>query len=205
MPVTRAQIVAVALDLLDEAGLDGLTLRQLAARLGIRAPTLYWHVRDKRELLDLLAAAILDQALAGWREPQPGQPWWEWLAARAQIMRAALLAHRDSALMVSGNRPAPSSLPGIERQLQALASAGFEPRDGLLALLTLNAYVIGDVIDQQADEGQHRPPADEPSATEPDGPYPLLRAAAQGMSSPDQRFEHGLGLIIDGLRARHGG
>jgi TetR/AcrR family transcriptional regulator, tetracycline repressor protein len=209
MPVTREQIVAAALELLDEAGLDGLTLRQLAARLGIRAPTLYWHVRDKRELLDLLAAAILDQALAGWREPQPGQPWWEWLAARARVMRAALLAHRDSALMVSGNRPAESSLPGIERQLQALAGAGFEPRDGLLALLTLNAYVIGDVIDQQAEDGQHRPPADEPvagtapSAMGPGGPYPLLRTAASGMSSPDDRFEYGLGVLIDGLRARH--
>ena len=66
--------VAVALDLLDEAGLDGLTLRQLAGRLGIRAPTLYWHVRDKRELLDLLAGAVMDEALAGWREPRPGQP-----------------------------------------------------------------------------------------------------------------------------------
>src|ERR1700759_2581967 len=165
MPVTRPQIVATALDLLDEAGLDGLTLRQLAGRLGIRAPTLYWHVRDKRELLDLLAAAIMDEALAAWREPQPGQPWWEWLAARARVLRTALLAHRDSALVVSGNRPAESSLPGIERQLQALADAGFAPQDGLLALLTLNAYVIGDVLDQQAGEGQPRP-ATEP-ATEP--------------------------------------
>src|SRR6202012_4833253 len=164
MPVNREQIVAGALDLLDEGGLAGLTLRQLAGRLGIRAPTLYWHVRDKRELLDLLAAAILDEALSAWREPQPGQPWWEWLAARARVMRTALLAHRDSAMVVSGNRPAESSLPGIERQLRALASAGFESRDGLLALLTLNAYVIGDVIDQQAEEGQHRPPADGPEA-----------------------------------------
>ena len=122
MPVTRGQIVAAALDLLDEAGLDGLTLRQLAGRLGIRAPTLYWHVRDKRELLDLLAAAILDEALAAWREPQPGQPWWEWLGARARVMRAALLAHRDSARIVAGNRPPESSLPGIERQLQALGA-----------------------------------------------------------------------------------
>ncbi len=157
MPVTRGQIVAAALDLLDEAGLDGLTLRQLAGRLGIRAPTLYWHVRDKRELLDLLAAAILDEALAAWREPQPGQPWWEWLGARARVMRAALLAHRDSARIVAGNRPPESSLPGIERQLQALGGAGFTPRDGLLALLALNAYVIGDVIDQQADETRQRP------------------------------------------------
>jgi TetR/AcrR family transcriptional regulator, tetracycline repressor protein len=203
MPVTREQIVAAALDLLDEAGLDGLTLRQLAGRLGIRAPTLYWHVRDKRELLDLVAAAIMDEALARWREPQPGQPWWEWLAARARVMRAALLAHRDSALVVSGNRPAESSLPGIERQLRALADAGFAPRDGLLALLTLNAYVIGDVIDQQAEGQQPRPPDAEPAALDPDGPYPLIQAAARGLSSPDQRFEHGLEVLITGLRTRH--
>jgi TetR/AcrR family transcriptional regulator, tetracycline repressor protein len=206
MPVTREQIVAVALELLDEAGLDGLTLRQLAGRLGIRAPTLYWHVRDKRELLDLLAAAILDEALAAWRAPQPGQPWWEWLAARARVMRAALLAHRDSALVVSGNRPAQSSLPGIERQLQALADAGFAPPDGLMALLTLNAYVIGDVLDQQAEGHQPRPAGSDPAvALAPDGPFPLVWAAANGMRSPDQRFEYGLGVLLDGLQARHGG
>ena len=206
MPVNREQIVAGALDLLDEGGLEGLTLRQLAGRLGIRAPTLYWHVRDKRELLDLLAAAILDEALSAWREPQPGQPWWEWLAARARVMRTALLAHRDSAMVVSGNRPAESSLPGIERQLRALGDAGFAPHDGLLALLTLNSYVIGDVLDQQAEDAQARP------ATEPipgpggaTAPYPLLQAAARGLSSPGQRFEHGLGVIIDGLRVRHPG
>ncbi|HXP57361.1 MAG TPA: TetR/AcrR family transcriptional regulator C-terminal domain-containing protein [Streptosporangiaceae bacterium] len=206
MPVNREQIVAGALDLLDEGGLAGLTLRQLAGRLGIRAPTLYWHVRDKRELLDLLAAAILDEALSAWREPQPGQPWWEWLAARARVMRTALLAHRDSAMVVSGNRPAESSLPGIERQLRALGDAGFAPHDGLLALLTLNSYVIGDVLDQQAEDAQARP------ATEPipgpggaTAPYPLLQAAARGLSSPGQRFEHGLGVIIDGLRVRHPG
>jgi len=211
MPVTRERIVAVALELLDEAGLDGLALRRLAERLGIRAPTLYWHVRDKRELIDLLAGAILEEALAGWREPQPGQPWWEWLAARARVMRTALLAHRDSALVVSGNRPTESSLPGIERQLRALADAGFAPRDGLLALLTLNAYVIGDVLDQQAEEGQPRPATepvaggDSTAAAGPDGPYPMLRAAARELGSPDLRFDYGLGVLIDGLRARHPG
>src|ERR1700749_541156 len=89
MPVNREQIVTVALDLLDEQGLAGLTLRELAARLGIRAPTLYWHVRDKRELLDLLAAAIMDEALAAWREPQPGQPWGEWLPGPGPGLRGA--------------------------------------------------------------------------------------------------------------------
>jgi AcrR family transcriptional regulator len=200
MPVTRERIVAVALELLDEAGLDGLTLRRLAERLGIRAPTLYWHVRNKRELLDLLAGAILEQALAGWREPQPGQPWWEWLAARARVMRTALLAHRDSALVVSGNRPTGSSLPGIERQLGALAGAGFPPADGLLALLTLNAYVLGDVLDLQAEGGRAAP--SERDADLVVGSFPLLRAATGALSSPEDRFEHGLGILIDGLRAR---
>jgi TetR/AcrR family tetracycline transcriptional repressor len=201
MPVTRERIVAVALELLDEAGLDGLTLRRLADRLGIRAPTLYWHVRNKRELLDLLAAAILDGALARWREPQPGQPWWEWLAARARVMRTELLAHRDSALVVSGNRPTSSSLPGIERQLRALADAGFTPGDGLLALLTLNAYVLGDVLDIQAEDGRPAPAA---SGADPPGAdaFPLLRAATGSLSSPDERFEYGLEVLIDGLRAR---
>jgi TetR/AcrR family transcriptional regulator, tetracycline repressor protein len=199
MPVTREHIVAAALELLDDAGLAGLTLRRLADRLGIRAPTLYWHVRGKRELLDLLAAAILDEALAGWRAPQPGQPWWEWLAARARVMHTALLAHRDSALVVSGNRPAASSLPGIERQLRALADAGFPPEEGLLALLTLNAYVLGDVLDIQA-EGGRPAPAAPPAVTDS---YPLLRAATGPLRPDGQRFEYGLGILIDGLRARH--
>jgi len=211
MPVTRERIVAVALELLDEGGLDGLTLRRLAERLGIRAPTLYWHVRDKRELLDLLAGAILEEALAAWREPQPGQPWWDWLTARARVMRAALLAHRDSALVVSGNRPTSSSLPGIERQLRALADAGFTPADGLLALLTLNAYVLGDVLDIQAEDGRPAPAAsdaDPPGAAAGAGAppgagaFPLLRAATGSLSSPDERFEYGLEVLIDGLRAR---
>src|ERR1700677_840525 len=137
MAVTRDEIVAAGLALLDEAGLEGLTLRRLAARLGIRAPTLYWHVRDKRELLDLLSGAIMEQALAQWREPRP------------RAMRLALLAHRDSALMLAGNRPDRPNLPGIERQLEALAEAGFGPPDALLALLALNAYVIGEALDTQ--------------------------------------------------------
>jgi TetR/AcrR family transcriptional regulator, tetracycline repressor protein len=106
MAVTTDEIVAVALAQLDEAGLDGLTLRRLAERLGIRAPTLYWHVRDKRELMDLIAGAVMDQALAGWREPRAGQDWWDWLADRIRAIRVGLLAHRDGALLLAGNRPA---------------------------------------------------------------------------------------------------
>jgi TetR/AcrR family tetracycline transcriptional repressor len=219
--VTRDEIVAAALALLDEAGLDGLTLRRLADRLGIRAPTLYWHVRDKRELLDLVASAIMDQALAGWREPRPGQAWWDWLAGRARVMRSALLAHRDSAMILAGNRPTGQALPGIERQLQALTGAGFSPPDAMLALQALNAYVIGEVLDTQG-EAARRAAAPVPSQadgptpapSQADGPapmgaaFPLISAALAALEpfgSSDQRFEHGLALIITGLRQRRDG
>lgn len=221
MAVTRDEIVAAALALLDEAGLDGLTLRRLADRLGIRAPTLYWHVRDKRELLDLVASAIMDQALAGWREPRPGQAWWDWLAGRARVMRSALLAHRDSAMILAGNRPTGQALPGIERQLQALTGAGFSPPDAMLALQALNAYVIGEVLDTQG-EAARRAAAPAPSQadgptpapSQADGPapmgaaFPLISAALAALEpfgSSDQRFEHGLALIITGLRQRRDG
>src|ERR1700760_3630975 len=91
MPVTRERIVAVALELLDEGGLDGLTLRRLADRLGIRAPTLYWHVRNKRELLDLLAAGV-----GGGRRPGGGG--WPGGASHSQGSRGG-----------SGWRPGPGS------------------------------------------------------------------------------------------------
>ena len=219
MAVTREEIGATALVLLDEAGLAGLTLRRLAERLGIRAPTLYWHVRDKRELLDLVASAIMDDALAERREPQPGQPWWDWLAQRARSQRSALLAHRDGALVVSGNRPTLQALPGIERQMQALADAGFPPPEALLALLALNAYVIGECLDAQREADRVTDRAGSTAGSQAvtsaqaapdkntrqllvDGSYPLLLAAAGALRSPGTRFEHGLHIIITGLRGR---
>src|SRR5579884_1659010 len=70
--VTRARVVEAALDLVQDAGLDALTMRALADRLGVKAASLYWHVRDRDELLELLAAALLaavppPPAGAGWR------------------------------------------------------------------------------------------------------------------------------------------
>jgi TetR/AcrR family transcriptional regulator, tetracycline repressor protein len=213
MAVTRDEIVAAALAQLDEAGLEGLTLRRLAERLGIRAPTLYWHVRDKRELMDLIAGAVMDQALAGWREPRAGQDWWEWLAGRTRAIRAGLLAHRDSALVLAGNRPVGSSLPDLERQLAILTEAGFRPQDAVLALISLSAYAIGEALDTQRETGRNAAPS---GASAPGGnpdpaglsAYPLLGAAIGALEpfgSSDQRFEYGLNLLITGLRAQQAG
>src|SRR5438874_9369689 len=97
----REQVVAAALDLLDEAGLDGLTMRALADRMGVRAAALYWHVRDKEQLLGLLAEAILAEV----GEPAENLPWRTQLEAFAAGYRRVLQSHRDAARIVLAVQP----------------------------------------------------------------------------------------------------
>src|SRR4051794_1681150 len=99
-PLDRAQIVRAALALLDEVGLDGLTMRHLAERLGVQAASLYRHVRDKEELLILLADEISGEIPAedfASEEDGERQDWKGRLADLAWLYRHVLLAHRDAA------------------------------------------------------------------------------------------------------------
>ena len=89
----RGHIVSAALDLLDEAGLEGLTMRALAERMGVRAASLYWHIRDKEQLLGLLAEAIVGEV----PEPASDLPWRAQLEAFATGYRRVLQSHRDAA------------------------------------------------------------------------------------------------------------
>ena len=70
--LSRARLVAEALGLVQEEGLEALSMRGLADRLHVKAASLYWHVRDRRELLELLAESILDgvpeSRASGWRD-----------------------------------------------------------------------------------------------------------------------------------------
>ena len=212
-PVTRDAIVAAALELLADGGLEAVSFRRIATRLGISAPTLYWHVDSKRQLMDLMAEALLHRAGGAYDVPAPGQPWWEWLRADAQRMFSALIATRDAPRVLAGNRPSPESFAGIERVLGVLVDAGLTPGQAQQALFALGAYVIGSATEWQAEaERAGTPPLPDP-ADQPlddvraralaDQPV-LLAAIAERLSSPDTAaFEYGLDLLIDGLRARH--
>jgi len=80
MTVTRDDVIHTAIQLLQEVGLDGLTLRKLATELGISAPTLYWHVKDKRELLDLMSEEMVRTARAKMPPFPENLPWDEKIA-----------------------------------------------------------------------------------------------------------------------------
>lgn len=212
MTLTRDDIVRTGVRLLDEVGLERLSLRRLAAELGVSAPTLYWHVRDKRELLDLMAEQMIDLGERSGR-PRHGQPWWEWLTEQGWIQWTGLVAHRDAALVAAGNRPTAAALPLIEETIGTLVTAGFPPGEALTAVLGIGHYVIGCAVEHQAEAARERDAhADAAFARDlfDTGAHPHLTAAMQQRTPGDARtpgdpgtFGYGLDLLVAGLRARH--
>jgi TetR/AcrR family transcriptional regulator, tetracycline repressor protein len=208
VPLTREQIVRTAIDLLDDVGLDGLTLRGLAKQLGVSAPTLYWHVQHKRALLDHMAEAMLAEAAERRGSPAHGEAWWDWLAAQSRLQWQALLAHRDAALVVAGNRPTEASVRLIEETLGTLVAVGFPPAEALESLLALGNYVIGAAVEHHAEAARTQQAAfggqgfDGPAIDADALPQLAAAVSAHGPPQPTRTFEHGLALLLAGLRAR---
>jgi TetR/AcrR family tetracycline transcriptional repressor len=143
----RQRVVRVALELLDEVGLDDLSMRRLAERLGVTAASLYWYVRDKSELLDLLADAL--SAEAPLDLDVSGLSWRAQLEAAGRAFRQLARAHRDAARILAGTTPSgPNRLRAIDRLLGVLRGAGFSPEDTADAAYIFNVYVIGFLLDE---------------------------------------------------------
>lgn len=205
--ITQDDVVRTALRLLDDVGLDGLTLRRLGCELGVSAATLYWHVRDKRALLDLVAVAIVAEQKPPLR-PAHGQPWWEWLTDSAWAQYRALVGHRDAALVVAGNRPTERALPVIEQVIGSLVEVGFSPGEALESILAIGHFVLGSALEYQAEAARG-------AATETDDalvvrmrdaadlPHLVAASRTRPPPDPDSTFRHGLALIVAGLRVRH--
>ena len=219
MAVTRDDVINTAIQLLQEVGLDGLTLRRLATELGISAPTLYWHVKDKRELLDLMSEQMVRIA----REKMPpfptDLPWDEKIAEGLRRQYEAMIAYRDGARVVAGNRPTEASLPGIEQFLKLWVSAGFPPNEALAYTLSLGDFITGCALEHQAEVERRRLQPVDQSAGLWDNldAYPTLQAAVatrlgrkvdlstlpSRIAQQNSNFERGLRLLMTGLRLRH--
>jgi TetR/AcrR family tetracycline transcriptional repressor len=173
-PLDRATIVEAALRLLDEVGLDQFSTRRLAAELGVKGPSLYWHFRNMAELRDLMADKLLTDALPA---PDAFADWKVWLAEGARGFRRAALSCRDGARILAGARPTEARRrdrfgPNIAR----LQAEGFSERDAGGAFVVLARYAMGFALAEQAGRG----------ATE----------------ASTATFEMGLQAMVDGLDMR---
>lgn len=138
--LTRERVLAGALDLADSQGLDALTIRALAAHLGVRPMSIYHYVATKEELLD----ALVDVVYLELYVPVTTGDWREELARRARSMRSSLARHPWAlTVMESRAKPGPANLAGHEAVLDLLATVGFSVDAAGHAYAVLDAFSYG--------------------------------------------------------------
>ncbi len=201
-------IVAAAIEVLDEAGFAGLSMRRVAGRLGTGAASLYAHVSGREELLELVFDALVGQVKL--ETPDPAR-WREQVHRLLRDLRDVLASHTDAALAGLGRVPtSPQTLAAAEVLTGVLRAGGLSDRvialgfDQLILYVSAFAYEAG--LYRKADPaeieryfaGVHAFYAGLPA-----GRYPVLTAIAPLMTGPDadDRFEFGLNVLIAGLEA----
>ncbi len=180
----RDDVVDRALVVLDTWGLADLTMRRLGSELGVQPSALYHHFANKQTLL----AAVADEILA--RGPHRGAPdaadaWDERVAAICADLRDALLAYRDGAeLVATASSFGLGATAPYDALVGALGDAGLDPGLVPTAARTLLHFVFGHATDEQTH----------------------LQAGSAGAIEDGPRTESdftvGLGIVLDGIRAR---
>jgi AcrR family transcriptional regulator len=216
--LTREQIVSEAVRLLDSEGIDALSMRKLAARLEAGATSIYWHVANRDELIDL----IIDEVYGELQAPDPDDTP-DWRPAVRQVahdIRSSIVRHPWMVSVLdhlAAVHMGPNALRLSERLIGLLQRAGFELREAERALTTLTAYVTGIAMAEAAfrnwlarhgqsaqdwlDESQR-------AAEQVTGDFPRLRELVAGyegadvQKAMDEDFDYGLDCVLDGLQAR---
>jgi TetR/AcrR family tetracycline transcriptional repressor len=187
LALDRQQVVDAALQLLDDEGLEALSLRTLAARLGVQAPTLYWHIGSKAELLDAVADAIMDDAIQGIPQSSPDDNWAEWLLVALRELRAAILRRHDGARVVSGARLSLRRVDFSEAIMSRLVDHGIELQRARFLTLAGERFTVGYVLEEQApvDATQQPPDVEELQRRIPTTVQAIGQYFAAGRTSDD--------------------
>lgn len=201
--LSREVLVRDALALLDSEGLDALTMRNLADRLGVVPNALYRHIKDKDDLLD----GVLDEAVASVPLPLGHLDWDEGLVAMATAIRSTMLEHPAiTSLVVSRPSLGPASLAIGEYGFGVMLEAGFTPRLAERSLNLILTYTLGFVALEV-------PRVHQPVVTlkELEAAYDLLPAdmlpytatvrPIPGRIIDDEQFAFGLTQIVAGVGA----
>jgi AcrR family transcriptional regulator len=210
-PLSRNRIVAAAVTLLDRHGVEGLSMRNLADELHTAATSLYRHVHNKGELLDLTVDALMAEVAL----PPDDIEWKAGLRAVSLNFRAVLLAHKGAAVLRGGRLAiGPNTLRMMEWVCSRLLEAGFSQSDTAAAGATIFNYTIGSVLGEvlpsaEIEASGYSWPEFEAMmqahiASLPLDQFPVMRQLFPMLLGHhhDQPFEYGLDALLDGLEVR---
>jgi AcrR family transcriptional regulator len=205
LPLSRDRILQAALGLVDEGGLDSLSMRKLGQALGFEAMSLYNHVANKDDLID----GILDLVLAEGEPPSSSGSWDAAVRESAISVHAALRRHPWAPpVVMAPGRIRPARLRYMDSLLGRLREAGFSAETTYHAYHVLDGHIFGFSLWEashtftEQDEAEMAEAFDRVISPEE---YPYLREHgeqhfAEGPHHDVSAFELGLDLILDGLR-----
>ncbi len=210
MKVNRDMVTRAALKLLNEVGLERLTLRLLGRELKIQAATLYWHFKSKEELINEMATVVLAKGAGQLVPAKNSSDWSAWAATLGIGLRKTLLAYRDGARMVAGTRLTNTEYMKTAEQIGAkLIGSGFTVRQAVVLLSTIYNYTLSFVMEEQAvfPRPHERSPLYDVAKRNAklDGrEFPILRQAGKILFDKfDRRYREGLTLILRGAKLRN--
>jgi AcrR family transcriptional regulator len=213
LPLNRNRVLQAAISLVDEGGIESLSMRKLGQALGVEAMSLYNHVANKDDLLD----GIVDLVLNEIELPAVDQDWEAAIRACAISAHDAFWHHPWACnLIMSSTRVHPARLHYMESLLRTLREAGFSAEETYHAYHTLDSHILGFTLWQVG----HTIPGDGPRVTTREelrdfmatffptlrmGDYPYLiehgeQHLLDGSHKEEGEFEFGLRLILDGLK-----
>ena len=209
-PLSRERIIHTALRIMDEEGLEAVSMRHIGRALGVEAMSLYNHVQDKEDILDSICEAVLSE----FRIPDADE-WTEGARLAAREYRRLLLAHPTVVtLMTERKRPLTTaeSLRAYEFALEVFRTAGLSEADSVKSFHVFGGYILGFVtmelglmVGGPGDEA-HSQAHQEMARMLESADLPRMREAMPHFMNCDleEQFEFGLDLLIEGLRARVG-
>ena len=208
LALTRERVVAEALAVISADGAQALSMRAIAARLGVVPGALYRHVRSKEQLYDLVLDAVLAEVDC---QADPGAPWAAQAGILARRLRAVLENHPGIAALLKARDPvSPASLAVAEAFLAPLIAAGLPGRRAALAFRLVYDYTAGFALGDPTSPAEQRL-RDTATRRElhaflrslPADRFPGLAAYGTHAwaNDRDQRFNSGLDTIFRGLQA----
>lgn len=192
--LTREDVIEAAARLLDRDGYDRLTMRSLAAELGVQAPALYWHVKSKEDLGLLLFDHLIDNLDYG----EPTGDWRGDLRRMAHALRRRLVETRDiTRLFPEDYSSGPRAIRPLELGLGVMRRAGLPASEALHAYGVALSFIVGwarfEVTRRANQASTAAPPADL---------FPNIAWALAGQADPNGGFDYGLDLLVAGLERR---